>query len=939
MAHTFRCFTKSAIHLFTALSLVAPSVSLAQRAPQGPQTPQSAQADLQAAGGLLLKTEEMMRKTRQELSELTDSNGNVRNSSNQKRADELRQRLQILSSVANDLARFVGRHGGEFEVAFVVDPKKGPSEDNIKSARISLPPSALSEVDLEASAKQTSRVHALVNKAGGAALHFSNQYFAYSVATGLIAMSQLQFADTSNPNALELWIQQTTDVMGAAGFMIFMAANHKVIHMLNRVRSGVLPRTMIPYLGMAAGSLAQSYFHDLWADKDLWKCLRSYYDPKAQRDPASCDKAKRTWIAGQHARILQYAPSVISMLGSAAIAGAIRSALIKSGGAEAIKRGYMHVAAKGVNLFSKAQWARRGAALVAGGLPGIAVTVGDFVLFIALDAQVLHEPINHAWQNFRMNHFDPQAFLDKRLGLHSEVLFPKENTYQLIDNAFDVEATNLRSAHEYFMETLERMSKTGWQRPPETRSCTPKEIAEGIESGELKPLTELWFWQRLTQRKKSQQQLRCEVFSRPADLLQRYADVNREWRNILLNNYSIGQSNWLMMVDRFSTVYEAAYLLAKHLARLKFEMVENGRTERPDLSREALAKVIRHPLTGDESNDDHVEPVHEKVLPNTAIPTPELVDYVIASFACGPSPSASIAGMKPANIKIPFGSSPRFLPPKITNKKIYPICVVDPYKKNTRNPFDGIFLDFTNGGRTYKSLADFVFDNLDPALYQKIGINFSFENWWTQNIRDPIAPIWAQYETKYDKFIMDSFVPVLFDRSSKTQNAKKPYQVANGIFLSLEYELRNYLRALFSIYSAAVSQSGDADGRKAYFRTIVNNVIEQLKEIDAAMLVSGEYLDILYGTEEALETLFLLVETELIANEGPNAEFQLEMTAELRNLISSLHQEIVQYASTFHALRFADGSSARDLVKKLNSENGSNGNKRPVTLPHMRHGN
>lgn len=955
--------TRFAVVLLLTLSLVSPATTLAQSAAQAhtdidsveelrevirqveslPADMTGAQEQLSkalnTASELLIKSEGVLRKINKELAELTDSNGEPRKAADKVRVAELRRRAQVLAMVANDLAKFIGRHGGEFNSSFFVDPSKGFSEDNIRPARISLPAVPLTEADFEDSERQRNRLRTLVNKAGGAAINFSNQYLAYSIATGFIAMSQLQFADTSNPNALELWIQQTTDIMGAAGFMIFMAANHKVVHMLQRAKKKRIPHSMIPYLGMAAGSVAQSYFHDLWADRDLWKCLRSYYDPKSQPNPAACDKAKRTWMAGQHAKILQYAPTVISMLGSAALAGAIRSAMIKSGGAEALKRGYMKVAAKGVSLMSKTQWARR-AATLASGLPGFIVTVGDFVLFIALDVHLFHEPVNQLWQDVRMNHFDPQAFLENHLALHSETLFPRENTYQLIDNAFDVEATNLRSAHEYFMEILDRMSKSGWQRPSSARTCAPKKIAEGIEKGELKPLSELWFWERLLYRQKSSQQLRCEVLSRPADLLERYANVNREWRGVLLSHYSMGQSNWLMMIDRFSKVYEASYLLARHLAKLKFEMIENGETERPDLSRETLANVINAPLTGAAKNEEDAEPVHNAKFDKTAIPTPELVDYIIAGFACGPDPGANIVGKKSVNIKTPYGSNPRFIPPKITNRD-HSICVVNPYNGKTRNPFDGLFYDWRNDRKAYKSLAEYVFDNLDPALYQKIGINFSFENWWSERIREPIAPIWAAYEKSYAKFVTESFVPVLFDRSFKYDSGKAPnaYRVGNGVFLSLELEMRNYLRALYSIYSSAIAGTEDVENKKSAYLALANRLVEQIKGIDAEVINTQKYIEILLETEENLETLLLLVEGEILSGNGADREFQLEMAGQLKMQLSKIQMEILQYASSVHALKFIDGSSARELAKKLNSENGSFGNKGPVSLPHSRHGN
>lgn len=961
---------------------------------------------METAYTLLSESEVMTKRAQSELEEITDHRGQAKNSGDQKKVEELRHRVQVLAVVINDLARFIGRNGGDYTAFFIVNPNDKPSEHNVKSGRISLPALPLTDADREDSQQQRRRMHSFINKAGSAALHFTNQYMTYSIATGIIAMSQLQFADVSNPNALELWINQTTDMMGAAGFMIFMAANHKVINMLKRVRSGVVPKSMIPYIGMAAGSLASSYFHDLWTDKDIWKCLRPYYNSKAKPQAGACQKAKETWIAGQHAKILQYAPTVISMLGSAALAGAFRSALTASGGPQALKNKYIRLVSRGVELIPKAQWARR-AMTLATGVPGVIVAVGDFVIFIALDAYVLHEPVNRAWQNMRMHYFDPKAFLDNRIGLHSEVLFPKQNTYQLIDNALDVEATNLYSAHQYFMETLGRMQTSSWERPPPARACTPTEIQEGIQSGKTKQLKDLWFWQRIYQQRKSDSQLRCEVLARPADLFDRYASVNKEWRSILLNHYSMGQSNWLMMIEQFSVVYEASYTLAKHLAKMKFDMIESGSTERPNLSREALANLINAPLPTGDANEDRPEKMHETTLSKTALPTPELIDYVMASFACGPNPTTSSPAESSRGlldyfyslfihqttsadlISTPYGSNMKFTPPKITNSP-HSICLVLPGKQDIENPFQGRFYDWSRDRRVYNSLADYVFDNIDPGLYRKIGINNSFENWWSEHVREPIAPVWEKYQNIYDRFIDENYTPTLFDKTfkhgcsgkddksflehdsdgfinastevdSKSQaaiptlngrkgksNKKKQiacsdgpaaYRVANGVFLSLETEMRNYLRGLFSIYFASLPKKERTEEAKSAYLSLANQLIQNLKRINAETLISESYEEELGASDETMRILFTLVESSVLIEGGKNVEFRAEMVKKLKELLTKIDTEVLQHASAFHAMNFYMGPSARARAKTLNNDHGSYGNNRPVSLPAGRHGN
>ncbi len=965
---------------------------------------------LKTAYTLMNESDSVLKSISIERKELVDGEGKPRDSASEARLKELDRKGQIASIMVNELSQFVGRHGGEFSAAFLVDPSDRVDENNVKTARFSLPAQTLTDADRETSSQQKSRIDGLINAGGSAAMNFSNQYVTYSIAMGVIALAQLQFADASNPNAIELWVKQTTDLMGAAGFAIFMATSHKVTTLLHRARNGTISPSMIPYIGMAAGSLAQSYFSDFMNDKNVWKCVRPYYNKAAKSDSTSCQKAKETWIAGQRAKILQYAPTVISMLGSVPLAGMIRKAIGSTNAAQSLSKKYLRLVTNGAKLVHKNHFARMATRWIA----GAPVAIGDFVLFISIDIFFLHEPVNEAWQNLRMHQFDAKAFLDRRFGLYSEILFPKEGAYQVITDAFDVEATNLRSSHDYMMDMLNFMQKTKWSKPIDTKACTPKEVADGIKDGKLEQLKDLWFWQRSGSRIKGEAQLRCEIYSRPGDLLSRYADVNKEWRGILLTHYSTGQMNWLSAIEQFSTVYEASYLLAKHLAKLKADAAASGSSARPDLSREALAKVINTTLPSGDANEDRPTSVHGSKFNKTLIPTPELIDYVIAGFACGPSPVSDAKAQvdsgvisklfdalyslfvrqteSPAYITTAYGSSLRFTPPKLTTKSAG-ICVVAPGRA-IQNPFKGPFFDYGGNGKAYDSLADFVYDHLEPSLHQKIGISTSFENWWTEHLRNRIAPVWDKYTESYERLISHDLVPVLFERtfqrgcevagqtsrSAKADNVdedgfrvasgsqkdspanqrpqtltgrdpKQPkrevvcadsaaaYRVGRGVFLAIETEQRNYLRALFTMYAAALDGSTDIENRKTAFLQLANQIIDNTKNIDEKSLRSEDHEARFAETDEILAGLMKLVEVRVIEAGGVYKDFRLDMLKKIKEQLQKVSTEQLQHASAFHALNFSNGSSARARAKTLNSGPGSASNNRPATLPGQRHGN
>lgn len=903
-----------------------------------------------------------------------------------------------------ELMGVLSLYNGEFPAYFLADPAKEASKANVKNALIAAPFQKPFDFEGEPFSPKNERFKSMFDKAGAGVVSFSNQYMIFAVATGFMALAQLQFADASNPNALENWKNQTFNLMGAAGFGMFMMANHKVIHMLNKIESKALPPAMINYLGMSAGTVASELFNEMWTDKDLRTCISSAYNsstPKKDKEGVPfCKKAYDHWVLNGF--VLQYTPGVLSMIATTALAGGLRTALTKAGSAMTATEKSTKLVVQGARVASKANWLRDAATITAGGgVLGPAVAVGDFVIFLAMQTYVTEEPINQVFANFRNNYFDAKAWATNKFGLHSEFLWPKEKTYQLISDALDVEATIPYTAHNYVMDLYKKMNQSGWKKPAPIQACVPTEMQSAIAKGDVSELDKLYFWERLWSRQKSQEQLTCEVYSRPMDLIARYGEVNKNWRQTLLGHFNAGKNNWLAMISQFSTVYDAAQKLARHMAFLKYKAAYKGVTEKPDLSREALAKAIGTQLAvpGGEASEQEV--AHNPFWGNTYLRTPELVDYIIAGFACGPDPITTqmsestwliprlyeqIRGyvmqnvQSPAFISTPYGSSLKFIPPKLTTESRN-ICLFsstpdaflnymtgdrlpDIFVKSPKNPFSGKFFD--DKGRTYESLAQYVYDNLNPELYKPVGVAPNFSTWWTEHLINPIDPVWKSYAKVFDRFVADSYAPVLFDRSFRygcpikpepgkqseaDEDGLKPatrtietevnntlngspiktkkvvtcsdgpsaYRVANGVILSLETELRNYLRGLYSLYSATLDKSSDSIAKRQQFLGFANELIENIKVTRPSDFKAADYEVRLKRSDDTLADLISQIAPQLNSLKGDDADFQREMARQFAKQIQAVFAERLEYATVVHSLEFTGGSVTGLGGKTLNS--------------------
>jgi len=981
-------FGKCLSYWFLAILIAIPAAAIAQTPStaltvyKAPGVPALAQLGGLTVQQNLLELREQIRPFEAKLSKLADSIEKQTAS-----ADEIAEYSQLLGQVQpylkqqNELLKEAGLTGAALPASFLQNPNAPEDELKVVDATLEAGGQPLKDEEKlspeELNRLLSAQMHAQTHGSavGGAVKSFGVQYLNYSVSMGIMALSQLMLADASNPNAYENWEKQTFSLLGAAGFVVFMGTNHGLIKAYKLLKKNKPPGAFVNYLGMAAGMVAQSVFTELYNDKNMWKCVRPYYDSKAKPVAEACETLRKDWMLS--GKILQYTPQVVSMITSTVLAQYARRGLEASGIPHRLNSGYMRVVERGFKIIPKSAWVKG----LATALPGAVVGVGDFVLFLAIDSYWTEGVVNQGWQNVRENTFDAKAWTDK-WGMHTEYFWPK--AFQPIQNAFDVEATTPSTAHTYFMDMLRKMQASSWKKPAAPETCVPKDIAAAAKTAKLDDTKDRWFWQNWGaewSRAKSNEQLSCEVMARPGDLISRYGDVNREWRGVLLSPFSTSENNWVEMITEFMTVYTATSTFAEYMATQKAAMAYKN-APAPDLSREALAKVINTPLASTEdTNADKPDSAQSWFLDGTWIPTPELVDYVVAGAACGPDPvldpkAAEGVGIgrffgnvytftarkisSPAFVSSPYGSSLRFVPPKLTSNsraicENAPSLLTSPSafygtvnyitgnhlpdlssKNDVKSPFSGVFTD--ENGKTYPSLAQYAFDHLNPDMYKQVGISTSYASWWTSHFDKVIVPIWARYDKTYKGFIDQYYMPILFNRTyrdgllgsckandglmgvaTKTDHKASPtdcanpqsnaYRVSNGIFLSYETEARNYLRGMYSLYVSTLTAKDHLATAKAEYMKLANALILSIQVVSPSVLRSEDFDQITQNAEATLKSINDLIATHLTVK-TPDNEFRTEVLAKFNEQISKIIVDEQQVKKNVYLLQFGGGSTS-----------------------------
>ncbi len=460
---------------------------------------------------------------------------------------------------------------------------------------------------------------------------------------------------------------------------------------------------------------------------------------------------------------------------------------------------------------------------------GGAVVVGEMAIFFLWDA-VIQEPMNAMLSEYQQSIWDLDAFLESQMRMHYSFDHRQDFTQQPIANAFDVMATNMESSTRY-METLMGLFRNDYDklikplencRPASTKltldpiystdyltehwggaflAAAPQFFGPIGDEARMRGdnlLVEVWKmfkrWEVNDKLVKSNTQLECEVMAQPRELIARYHETQKKWRDLRLSSFTRSMDSWAHMVSGFNDHYHMAYRTGRYLSQYKWNAKKMpsqagkpiithdllirglGMTTPPEPGTEGLA-------AGAEGEGQEKTPTHPENYDR--VQTDDLMDYVIAGFACGPTPHKAegfeafwqgivnaVGGATQGSgfVSTTIGTSSQFVTPNLTNRPDN-MCMALAHGIGEVNKATGDFLfsprtDYWNDadGVRSTSLYQWVYDNLDPKIWDGAS-GSSFDQWWRDNIYIHINDVWGHYNKAYNELVDQNLRPVLFDRS------------------------------------------------------------------------------------------------------------------------------------------------------------------------------
>ena len=627
-----------------------------------------------------------------------------------------------------------------------------------------------------------------VHGLAGATVEFGRQSTFFNIPVGLIALSELGMEYSKDPLAFDKFLHSLTDPAAQLSFAAFMATNHKLTQALSGVMTGTIPRQLLPYIGMSAGLIASSLFSDLWNDKDIRACARSYIG--AAKEAGRCERAYDNWVPSK--KIDAYMPSIISLsastLASSVVQGAARFA---------------------VNA-PKLMWTYR-----LGGLRMTAAT-GRLVLtgsatggplgFIAANAvflvadKILYAPIDDWWKRTSIESMDLSAALSDSIILGNAEKAVRVLLFHKISMP-NQDVTTMVDAHSNFEAALKNYDQTGWDYK-KLETCLPVGFA-------VVDLFNIPLVSRRTEIKS------CLIQRDMLTNMQNLTNVHVKWRQYLLRNVYTSAESWVQSVANFTMMFNASTALYKKMIdglHAKILGRDKVGDENVDLGFYSFAKLLNKTtglkakgLQSEQEKENSATLFSDHV---GGFRTPELVDYIIHSMACGPDMNANPTLWQkvrsfswapltllnralpwvfktadlpaPTNqmIDTPYGQKFRFYPPSIL-KVPGEICQVYNYDyapgtyrvdipdENGFRPNHDYWTDLPFKNETYHGIIDYIIRNADPKLIGSLERSSLFDLWWDEKVVEPSSEVWETFRTDYTGFLQRNLLPLVQEKPTR----------------------------------------------------------------------------------------------------------------------------------------------------------------------------
>ncbi len=340
----------------------------------------------------------------------------------------------------------------------------------------------------EAEAQSPNKMDKWVNehKIKEGAIEFGKQTLLFNLPLMFVTLSQVGLDYAKNPMAITQFMEGLKDPATHAGFMAFIAANHKFSRFWREMTKPGM-HFLGGYLGMAMGMTMSSLISSFWHDENIQKCAKSY-----MRDKAPCQSAYNTWVLT--GKINELAPAIAGLISTAVASGVVGSGLAKANNAVwagaagtwnavsnrvaqsrlKVKLGGMYVIPKAAVEAGKVKeilsWLKVAKGLVNTSL----VTIGGNIVFLGVDP-FISPHIESGFQKMKQSTFDLGQFLELsdwgdienlgRFRLFGNVRMPHEMAVKTLSQSYS--AMN---------ESLDTFLDANFE-PTDPRACFPNEEA------------------------------------------------------------------------------------------------------------------------------------------------------------------------------------------------------------------------------------------------------------------------------------------------------------------------------------------------------------------------------------------------------------------------------------------------------------------------------
>lgn len=595
----------------------------------------------------------------------------------------------------------------------------------------------------------------------------------FFVAMGAVVAGQLITNYSQNPVAMKQHIEHQLSPIGVFGFFAFMASQGLTSNVLAMYMTNPKFQHMIPYLGMTVGAFVQSYLSQVASDPNVMACGKvmmggqiTQKDQEAGIDADPCAKAYEYLVLKK--KIWEFAPGMVSMLASSALAGLgqamITRAVLKLTGVDIalwLMPGTMEL--KGIRL------------LVVKGL--------QISAFVAIDAW-LNRKVTYAWKNF----FDGNDFIDMNNRLNTEVNSLKKSQWSTSSGELKKEIKDFRTkmtewrmmnlsevyeAHQAWSENLYQLTSM-YNSSYSFYNAFVNEVRNArYDQQPLKPLLISYPLNGVPA--KNMQQGREDLYFQSPKMVENWqADTVYEAVDFI--DQIMKSQDWKYVYPPEKAQVQKIRDLMNSDDRMKMGegLLLLNKTIEIAVQSVAATRQYVHILTAiKEKLGGKVDPMLEpgrgflatyEIAPSTAetlkgtayyrqvgvFYTPHLTDYLMMQMICGPDVEKGQSAVKNSR-----GFPSVFLPPqlKASNDDFDQACVT---LGSPKLRVDGIFsfpVKAAATGKDYKGFLTYLVENARSSAVGAGTGESSFPQWWTQNTESQMRKAFEEYAKGYDGIV------------------------------------------------------------------------------------------------------------------------------------------------------------------------------------------